>query len=65
MNVMSVLTVLFSLNLIEVITVMSTEIIEEITDSKEDSPVPPDQAVQLLKIVEDHDKQEVILLTIS
>ena len=44
---------------------MSTEIIEEITDSKEDSPVPPDQAVQLLKIVEDHDKQEVILLTIS
>ena len=35
---------------------MSTEIIEEI---KEDSPVPPDQAEQLLKIVEDHDKQEV------
>ena len=28
-------------------------------DVKEDSPVPPDEAEKLLKIVEDHEKQEV------
>ena len=53
---------------------MSTEIIEEEeekhedqeevknpvkSDVKEDSPVPPDEAEKLLKIVEDHEKQEV------
>ena len=29
------------------------------SDVKEDSPVPPDEAEKLLKIVEDHEKQEV------
>ena len=42
---------------------MSTEIIEEEeevkNDDKEDSPVPPEEAEKLLKIVEDHEKQEV------
>ena len=45
---------------------MSTEIIEEDeeeeevkNDGKEDSPVPPEEAEKLLKIVEDHEKQEV------
>ena len=63
------------INFLEDITVMSTEIIEEEeeekpedqeelknpvkSDVKEDSPVPPDEAEKLLKIVEDHEKQEV------
>ena len=52
---------------------MSTEIIEEEEEPEdqeevkhpvkndviEDSPVPPDEAEKLLKIVEDHEKQEV------
>ena len=52
---------------------MSTEIIEEEEEHEdqeevkhpvkndviEDSPVPPDEAEKLLKIVEDHEKQEV------
>ena len=29
------------------------------SDVKEDSPMPPDEAEKLLKIVEDHEKQEV------
>ena len=38
---------------------MSSEIVEEVQEIKEDSPVPPDEAAQLLKIVDDHDKQEI------
>ena len=52
---------------------MSTEIIEEEEEPEdqeevkhpvkndviEDTPVPPDEAEKLLKIVEDHEKQEV------
>ena len=43
----------------EDITVVSSEIVEEVQKIKEDSPVPPDEAAQLLKIVDDHDKQEI------